>query len=237
MAWQTPKTNWAAADVIGSADMNRIEGDLAQLRSNTGNADPTSNTVLLGTGAGTSSWGQIADAYVASNASIAQSKISNASRAIDADCLDGYHAGNASGQVPVSNSTVCTNLNADQLDGQHGSYYDQNAHVAATSAVHGLGSGVYLVGCKQGSGRRIETKSGSVTTTGGSAWYSITTTWNNAFSGTPEVAICLGSGRNQAAAVALGQVSISTTSCTVQFQYTGGQTTDVFTLHAIAVGT
>lgn len=34
-----------------------------------------------------------------------------------ADQVDGYHAGNSSGQVPVSNGTVCTNLNADKVDG------------------------------------------------------------------------------------------------------------------------
>lgn len=36
---------------------------------------------------------------------------------LDADKLDGYHAGNATGQVPVSNGTLNTNLNADKLDG------------------------------------------------------------------------------------------------------------------------
>jgi len=36
---------------------------------------------------------------------------------LSADMVDGYHAGNADGQVPVSNGTVNTNLNADLLDG------------------------------------------------------------------------------------------------------------------------
>jgi hypothetical protein len=31
--------------------------------------------------------------------------------------------GNASGNIPLSNSTVCTNLNADLLDDHHGSWY------------------------------------------------------------------------------------------------------------------
>ena len=39
----------------------------------------------------------------------------------DADTVDGKHAGNSSGQVAVSNSTVCTNLNADMVDGYHAS--------------------------------------------------------------------------------------------------------------------
>jgi len=37
--------------------------------------------------------------------------------ALNADQVDGFHAGNSSGQVPVSNGTVNTNLNADLLDG------------------------------------------------------------------------------------------------------------------------
>jgi hypothetical protein len=38
---------------------------------------------------------------------------------IDVDTVDGFHAGNASGNVPVSNGTVNTNLNADMVDGSH----------------------------------------------------------------------------------------------------------------------
>jgi hypothetical protein len=51
---------------------------------------------------------------------------------IGADMLDGYHAGNASGQIPVSNGTVCTNLNADKLDGRHATEFARafgGAHV------------------------------------------------------------------------------------------------------------
>jgi hypothetical protein len=36
--------------------------------------------------------------------------------------LDGYHATNATGGIPVSNGTVNTNLNADMTDGFHLSY-------------------------------------------------------------------------------------------------------------------
>jgi hypothetical protein len=42
------------------------------------------------------------------------------------DTLDGYHAGNAEDQIPVSNGTVCTNLNADLLEGKHGSEWLPN---------------------------------------------------------------------------------------------------------------
>lgn len=42
---------------------------------------------------------------------------------INVDRLDGYDAGNASGNIPVSNGTVNTNLNADMLDGNHASSF------------------------------------------------------------------------------------------------------------------
>ena len=38
---------------------------------------------------------------------------------LNADLLDGYHAGNSSGQIPISNGTKNTNLNADMVDGYH----------------------------------------------------------------------------------------------------------------------
>ncbi len=32
MAWQTPKTNWKAADVVSKDDFNRIEGNIQHLQ-------------------------------------------------------------------------------------------------------------------------------------------------------------------------------------------------------------
>jgi len=45
--------------------------------------------------------------------------VDGAGSGLDADKLDGKQSGNASGNIPVSNGTVCTNLNADKLDGYH----------------------------------------------------------------------------------------------------------------------
>jgi hypothetical protein len=42
---------------------------------------------------------------------------------VNAGTLNGYSQGNSSGNVALSNGTLCTNLNADKLDGQDGSYY------------------------------------------------------------------------------------------------------------------
>ena len=47
---------------------------------------------------------------------------------LDADLLDGQHAGNGSGNVPLSNGTVNTNLNADLLDGQHAGAFASSSH-------------------------------------------------------------------------------------------------------------
>lgn len=79
--------------------------------------------------------GIITDAKIATGAAIAQSKISNSAPAINADQVDGYHAGNSSGQVPVSNGTVNTDLNADQVDGKHASNTANNVPVLDASAL------------------------------------------------------------------------------------------------------
>jgi hypothetical protein len=59
---------------------------------------------------------------------------------LDADLLDGYQTGNASGNVPLNNSTLNTNLNADLLDGQHGAYYQ-----ARVSSVCAAGSSIRTI--------------------------------------------------------------------------------------------
>ena len=42
---------------------------------------------------------------------------------LNADQLDGRHAGNASGNIPLNNGALNAGLSADKLDGQEGSYY------------------------------------------------------------------------------------------------------------------
>ncbi len=85
-------------------------------------ADLTITTAKIADGAITSAKiadGTIVDADISPSAGISQAKISNAARAIDADKVDGYDAGNNQGQVAVANGALCTGLNADLLDGQH----------------------------------------------------------------------------------------------------------------------
>ena len=38
---------------------------------------------------------------------------------LNADLLDGKHAGNNAGEIPINNGILNTNLNADLLDGKH----------------------------------------------------------------------------------------------------------------------
>src|SRR5690606_24352260 len=52
---------------------------------------------------------------------------------LNADQLDGYHAGNAAGQVPVSNGTVCDNLNAAMVGGEDASTLKTNARALSTA--------------------------------------------------------------------------------------------------------
>ena len=54
---------------------------------------------------------------------IVEDKIVNAGK------LQGLAPSNASGQVPVSNGTVCNNLNADKLDGYDASHFSEDGHV------------------------------------------------------------------------------------------------------------
>jgi hypothetical protein len=84
--------------------------------------------------------------------------------AANADSLDGYQTGNSSGQLPVSNGVVCTNLNADYFDGQHGSYYQNAGNLNAGTLADGrLSTNVALLSGTQ-------TFTGSKTFTGGLAW-------------------------------------------------------------------
>lgn len=55
--------------------------------------------------------------------SIVEDKIVNAGK------LWGLAPSNSSGQVPVSNGTVCNNLNADKLDGYDASHFSADGHV------------------------------------------------------------------------------------------------------------
>ena len=59
---------------------------------------------------------------------------------VDAGMLNGYTQGNASGNIPLNNGTLNTNLNADMLDGHDSAYFSADGHVhsAATTSANGF---------------------------------------------------------------------------------------------------
>jgi hypothetical protein len=52
---------------------------------------------------------------------------------INSSSLRNYIPGNANGNIPLSNNTLNTNLNADLLDGQHGAYYLPSGNISGTT--------------------------------------------------------------------------------------------------------
>ena len=59
---------------------------------------------------------------------------------VNAGTLKGATSGNAKNNIPVSNGTVCTSLNADLLDGKHAAAFslDGHTHAAATTSSNGM---------------------------------------------------------------------------------------------------
>lgn len=54
MAWSTPKTDWATDYLVGTADFNRIEGNIADMRMNAAaNGRMGTASVVLSGGKGT----------------------------------------------------------------------------------------------------------------------------------------------------------------------------------------
>jgi hypothetical protein len=181
-------------DIILAAQHNSgVRDQLLKLGINTGNGDPTTNTVLRGTAPGVSAWGQVVNAdtnfggapltigaqslinrenttgeggqlhfqrgdvtgtpvavidywedgsgryfrlwenggsifytfklsggtpsLVALTSTFWHSTNDGSGSGLDADTLRGYLPGNSSGNIPLSNGVVNTNLNADLLDG------------------------------------------------------------------------------------------------------------------------
>lgn len=96
---------------------------------------------------GTIRWNKASNRFeIWSAASSAWSELSS-KYLINVDQVDGYHAGNASGNVPVSNGNVNSDLNADKLDGQHGTFFQARANHTGTQAPstispQGAGSGL-----------------------------------------------------------------------------------------------
>jgi len=100
----------------------------------------------------------------------------------NSDMVDGYHAGNASNMVAVSNGTLCSGLNADQLDGNHSSAFATSSHTHTVSGdASGTVTGTITVGGLQGRTVNATAPStGQALTWNGSAWAPATVTAGNA---------------------------------------------------------
>lgn len=60
---------------------------------------------------------------------------------LDADLLDGKNSGHASGNIPIADGTVCTNLNADLLDGNSSSAFAVVGSHSAGQTIISYGTG------------------------------------------------------------------------------------------------
>ncbi len=64
---------------------------------------------------------------------------------LNADQVDGYDAGNSSGQVAVSNGNKCTDLNADLFDDETSSFYRDAGNINAGTLAAARLTGTYNI--------------------------------------------------------------------------------------------
>jgi hypothetical protein len=105
--------------VSGPMTWNNINANIFNVNPGNVGIGTTSPTAKLDvTGGNIRTNQQLVSTLVTGTAPIIVSSTTSVSN-LNADLLDGLHAGNANGQIPISNSTVNTNLNADLFDGLH----------------------------------------------------------------------------------------------------------------------
>lgn len=104
-----------ALDVAGKMRISNSTV-VTNLNANYLQGNPASAFYAVGGALGTPSSGTLTNCTFPT---LNQNTTGNAATATNASQLSGYSAGNASGNVPVSNGTLNSNLNADLLDGQH----------------------------------------------------------------------------------------------------------------------
>ena len=105
--WTSPKTSDTHANEL-AATRGRDESNARM--------DYTGDTNIPD---GTIRWNKTNNRFEIWNATTSTWSVLSSKYLINVDTVDGYHAGNASGNVPVSNGTLNINLNADLLDGKH----------------------------------------------------------------------------------------------------------------------
>ena len=133
--WTSPKTSDTHANEL-AATRGRDESNARM--------DYTGDTNIPD---GTIRWNKANNRFEIWSAASSTWSVLSSKYLINVDTVDGYHAGNASGNVPVSNGTVNTNLNSDKLDGQHGTFFQARENHTGTQAPstispQGAGSGL-----------------------------------------------------------------------------------------------
>lgn len=119
---------------LANMAVNTIKG---RITAGTGDPEDLSQAnvrTIIGAGSGNGLDADKLDGYHAGSAS-GQIPISDAVHNVNlnADYLDGYHAGNDSGLIPISNTNLNTNLNADMLDNYHAANFARFSQIMGTS--------------------------------------------------------------------------------------------------------
>lgn len=131
----------------------------------------------------------------------------------------------------IANSTIT----AAKLSFDPATQDEFDAHDDATSAVHGLPSGAYVLGTKAGAARWIEVKSASTTTN--EATMTLTVVWDHAFATAIEAAVSSfgRTGDGNRYITTIEELSISSTGASHEFALSGS-TKSTLSEYWIAIG-
>jgi len=126
-----PNATSSAAGFMSSSDKSKLDGiqmgaevnqnafSHVTVGSTTISASSKTDTLQLSAGSNISLTGSASTKTVTIGVNSAN---------LNAEMLNGYRAGNAGNQVPVSNGNLCNNLNADMVDGYHASSFAPASH-------------------------------------------------------------------------------------------------------------
>jgi hypothetical protein len=126
-----PNATSSSAGFMSSSDKSKLDGIQAGAEVNQNafsNVTVGSTTISATSKTDTLQLSAGSNISLTPNASTKTVTIAVNASSLNADMVDGYHAGNAGNQVAVSNGTLCTNLNADMVDGYHASSFASASH-------------------------------------------------------------------------------------------------------------
>lgn len=126
-----PNATTSVAGFMSAADKSKLDGiqSGAEVNQNAfSNVTVGATTIAASAKTDTLQLSAGSNISLSANTSTKTVTIAVNASGLNADLLDGYHAGNASNQVAVSNGTVCSSLNADLLDGYHASSFASATH-------------------------------------------------------------------------------------------------------------